>query len=189
MTFVVDLWLPIVLSAVGVFIVSSILHMLIPIHKGDYKKVPGEEKVLAEMRAQNVARGAYMFPCPDSMKDMGTPEMVEKYNQGPVGIMTVLPNGPPQMGKSLILWFLYSLVVSFLAAYIASFTLGYGTSYKTVFRLVGTVATMAYAVSYIQDSIWKGLSWSISFKYGFDGLLYSLATGAAFAWFWPAAGA
>ena len=120
MEFVADLWLPILLSAVFVFIVSSILHMVLPFHKGDYKKLPGEEKVLAEMRAQGVQRGHYTFPCPGSMKEMCSPEMIEKYNQGPVGHMIILPSGPPRMGKCLTLWFLYSVLISFLVAYVAS---------------------------------------------------------------------
>ena len=74
----VDLWLPILLSAVFVFVVSSILHMLIPIHKGDFKKMPGEEKVLEEMRAQGVQPGSYMFPYVGSPKEMCSPEMIEK---------------------------------------------------------------------------------------------------------------
>ena len=36
----VDLWLPILLSAVLVFVASSILHMVIPIHRGDFGKLP-----------------------------------------------------------------------------------------------------------------------------------------------------
>ena len=54
MQFLADLWLPIVLSAVLVFVVSSILHMVIPIHKGDYKKLPGEDQVLESMRGAGV---------------------------------------------------------------------------------------------------------------------------------------
>ena len=96
-----DLWLPILLSAVFVFIASSILHMVIPIHKSDFKKMPGEEKVLAEMRSQSVQPGSYTFPCAETMKNMGAPEMVEKFKLGPVGFVTVVPNGPPAIGKSL----------------------------------------------------------------------------------------
>ena len=96
-----DLWLPILLSAVFVFIASSILHMVIPIHKSDFKKMPGEEKVLAEMRSQSVQPGSYTFPCAGTMKNMGSPEMVEKFKLGPVGFVTVVPNGPPAIGKSL----------------------------------------------------------------------------------------
>ena len=50
MAFLADLWLPILLSAVFVFVASSVLHMVLPIHKGDYKKPPGEDAVLESMR-------------------------------------------------------------------------------------------------------------------------------------------
>ena len=66
-----ELWLPILLSAAAVFIVSSILHMVIPIHKGDFEKMPGEDKVLETMRSHDLQPGSYMFPCAESMKDMG----------------------------------------------------------------------------------------------------------------------
>ena len=75
-----ELWLPVLLSAVFVFVVSSIIHMVLPIHKGDFKKLSGEDEVLQVMRAQGLAPGSYMFPCPGSMEEMGTPEMMEKYN-------------------------------------------------------------------------------------------------------------
>ncbi len=107
-----DLWLPILLSAVLVFVASSILHMAIPIHKADYKKLAGEADVLAAMRGQGVEPGSYVFPCAGTMKEMSTPEMIEKMNLGPVGFMTVIPNGPMAMGKSLVAWFLYSIVIA-----------------------------------------------------------------------------
>jgi hypothetical protein len=78
----IALWLPILLSAVFVFIVSSILHMAIPIHKGDFSKLPDEDKLLAAMRTHGVVPGDYMFPCPTSMKDMASPEMTAKFKQG-----------------------------------------------------------------------------------------------------------
>ena len=81
----IDLWLPILLSAVFVFIASSILHLMIPIHKGDYQKLPGEDEVLEQMRAQGVQPGSYMFPCAASMKDVGSPEMIEKCQLAPLG--------------------------------------------------------------------------------------------------------
>ena len=118
------LWLPILLSAVLVFVVSSILHMVLPIHKSDYKKLPGEDAVMAAMREQGVAPGHYVFPHCGSMQEMGTPEMVEKLKTGPVGFVTVVPGF--QMGKSLILWFLIPFeVVGFvlLAALIGGITL------------------------------------------------------------------
>ncbi len=37
------LWLPILLSSIIVFVVSSIIHMLLPWHKSDYARVPDED--------------------------------------------------------------------------------------------------------------------------------------------------
>ena len=136
----IDLWLPILLSAVFVFIASSILHLMIPIHKGDYQKLPGEDEVLEQMRAQGVQPGSYMFPCAASMKDVGSPEMIEKCQLGPVGFLTVVPSGPPGMGKNLIQWFLYSVLISLVVAYVALLGLFRGATYATVFRVTGTVA-------------------------------------------------
>ena len=187
MVALLDLWLPILLSAVFVFVVSSVFHMLIPIHKGDYKKLPREEAVLEGMRAQGVAPGAYMFPCAGSMKEMASPEMIEKLNRGPVGFMTVLPNGPMNMGKNLTQWFLYSLAVSIFTAYLATIVLPVGTDYMLVFRVTGTVAFMAYALGNVVDSIWKGVSWIVSLKFVFDGTVYALVTAGAFGWLWPSA--
>ena len=181
-----ELWLPILLSAVMVFIVSSIMHMLLPIHRGDYGKLSGEAEILQAMRAEGVAPGTYMFPCPQSMKDMASSEMTEKYKQGPVGYMTVLPNGVPGMGRSLIQWFLYSLLISFFVGYIGTFGLHRGDDWLMVFRMTGTVAILGYALSYLPDSIWKGLKWSITLKFVFDGIVYGLVTAATFSLLWPA---
>ena len=41
------LWLPILLSAVIVFVASSLMHMLLKYHQGDYRQLPDEDKILA----------------------------------------------------------------------------------------------------------------------------------------------
>ncbi len=181
-----DLWLPILLSAVFVFVVSSVIHMVIPLHKGDYKQLPGEAEVLEAMRAQRVPPGDYMFPWAGSMKALGAPEMVAKFNQGPVGSVTVIPSGPPAMGKSLVQWFLYAVVISIFAGYIAAFSLESGAHYMRVFRLTGTVAILGYALSSVPNSIWKGVSWWTTLKFLFDGVVYGLVTAGTFGWLWPA---
>ena len=68
MEFLTELWLPIVLAAVFVFIASSVIHMVLPIHKSDVKKMKNEDQVLEAMRANGVEPGNYMFPCAASMK-------------------------------------------------------------------------------------------------------------------------
>src|SRR5271169_332941 len=111
------LWLPILLSAVIVFVASSIMHMLLPYHHGDYQKIPDEDKVTASLRAAGLKRGLYIFPFA-THKDMKSPELAEKYRQGPVGMMTIFPSGPPVMPKFLGLWFGFCLLVGIFVAYL-----------------------------------------------------------------------
>lgn len=54
------LWLPILLSAVIVFVASSIMHMLLPYHQGDYQKLPDEDKLRAARRWSEA--GPLYFP-------------------------------------------------------------------------------------------------------------------------------
>ncbi len=178
------LWLPIVLSAVIVFIASSIMHMLLPYHQSDCHQLPDENKLLAELRAAGLKRGFYMFPY-GSHKEMKSPAMVEKYKQGPVGMMTVVPNGPPAMGKYLGFWFAYCLIIGFFTAYLTAHTVALGVNYLIVFRVAGTAAFMAYGLGQLSNGIWKAQPWGITIKEVIDGLVYGLLTAGTFGWLWP----
>jgi uncharacterized membrane protein YraQ (UPF0718 family) len=186
MEFLAQLWLPILLSAVFVFIVSSVIHMATPMHKGDYKKMQNEDAVLEALRTNGVAPGMYMFPCACSMKEMNSPEMVEKRKRGPVGWLCIQPGGF-NMGRSLALWFVFCLIVGVFTGYVAWHALGPGVPYLRVFRIAGTAAILGYAVGYFQDSVWKGAKWSTTAKFIFDGVIYGLVTAGTFGWLWPQA--
>ena len=179
------LWLPIVLSAVFVFLASWVLHMLLTYHRGDYRQLPNEDGLMEAMRNEGVKPGNYHFPWCKDPKEMGSPEMLEKYKKGPVGILHVLPDGPPNMGKYLGQWFVFCLVVSILVAYLTGRTLAAGADYLAVFRVAGTTAFLAYGVGEAMNAIWKGQNWSTTFKSMFDGLVYALLTAGTFGWLWP----
>ena len=179
------LWLPILVSAVLVFVASAIVHMVLPFHKGDMKKLPSEEGILAALRGFTMPPGDYVFPCASSMKDMKDPAFVEKWKQGPVGILTVLPSGPPTMGKSLVLWFVYCGVVSLFAAYVAGRALAPGAHYLAVFRFAGVTAFVGYSLALWQQTIWYGRAFSTTAKSTVDGLVYGLLTAGVFGWLWP----
>jgi len=185
MEFLSELWLPILLSAVFVFVVSSILHMVLPIHKSDHKGFSNEEGLLGALREKGLAPGTYMFPFPKSMKDMGSPEMRAKYEQGPVGFMTVFPNGAPAIGKNLLQWFLYSILVSVFVAYIGWFALDELASKRDVLKITFISSVLAYGLADFPSSIWKGQRWSTTAKFFFDGVIYGLLTAGTFAWLWP----
>lgn len=179
------LWLPILLSAVIVFVASSVIHMVLPYHKSDYRKLPEEDKVMDALRAAGVTRGPnYHFPH-FTHKEMRSPEAVEKFKRGPVGLLTVFPSGAPSMGKYLALWFGYCVVVGIFVAYLTGRTRMAGTPYPEVFRVAGATAFMAYGVAQLQDSIWKGQTWGVTVKHVFDGLIFALLTGGTFGWLWP----
>lgn len=179
------LWLPILLSAVIVFVVSSIIHMLLPWHKSDYPKVPEEDKLMDALRPLAVPPGDYMIPRSSSMQDMRSPEFAAKLQKGPVLMLTMMPNGPFAMGKSLVSWFLYSLVIGIFAAYVASRALPAGAEYLRVFQLTGVTAFIAYSVALWQMSIWYRRAWRITLKATVDGLIYALLTAGTFGWLWP----
>jgi hypothetical protein len=185
MTALTALWLPILLAAVIVFIASSIIHMTPLWHKTDYPPPPNQDQVQEALRPLAIPPGEYMLPRAANMKEMRTPEFMAKINQGPVMILTVMPNRWEGMGRALTLWFLYCLVVSYFAAYIASRALPPGTVYLEVFRFAGATAFIGYAIALWQMSIWYRRPWSSTIKATVDGLIYALLTAGTFGWLWP----
>ena len=185
MTTIAALWMPIIVAAVLVFIASSIIHMAPLWHRSEFPKAPNEDRILDALRPFSIPPGDYMLPRASDMKDMKSPQFTEKMKRGPVVIMTVLPNGPPRMGKNLTLWFIYVVAVGIFAAYITGLTLAPGTGYLTVFRIASATAFIGYAVALWQMSIWYHRAWSTTLKLTLDGLIYSLLTGGAFGWLWP----
>jgi hypothetical protein len=185
MTALGALLVPIVLSAVIVFVASSIIHMALPWHKNDYPKLPNEERVREALRPLAIPPGDYMVPRAASMQDMKSAEFTAKMNEGPVMVVTVMPNGPWAMGKNLAQWFVYSVVVGVFAAYVAGRALPPGAPYLRVFQLVGVTAFMGYALALWQLSIWYRRDWMTTIKSNVDGLIYGLLTAGTFGWLWP----
>jgi len=180
-----DLWLPILVASVLVFIVSAIIHMVLKYHNKDYTRLPNEEAVRAAIRGGNPAPAQYVIPyCPD-MKDMEKPEIKQKYLEGPVAVINLLRPGVPNMGKYLSQWFAYLLVVSLFIGYVASHSLPREATYLQVFRIVGAIGFLVYGLGQLPASIWMGKPWRITVKDMIDGLVYGLVTAGTFGWLWP----
>lgn len=179
-----SLWLPILLSAVFVFVVSSVIHMVLQVHKGDYQRMPDEDAILDALRGR-VPPGQYMFPWAASMKECGTPEMQAKFKRGPLGTLVVRGPDCMNIGKALGQWFLFCVVISVFVAYLTGMVVPAGGDYMRVFRVSGTIAVLGYAFSSVSDSIWKGIHWSTTFRFMIDGVVYGLVTAGTFGWLWP----
>ncbi|MBA4137310.1 MAG: hypothetical protein C0518_08345 [Opitutus sp.] len=177
-------WLPILLSAVFVFVLSGILHMALPWHKNDFKKMPDEDGIRGALKPFDVPPGDYMMPMCEG-GNYNSPEYKAKLEAGPNWMVTALPKGCGSMGLTFVQWFTYLVVISFFVAYVAHVAVPAGAHYLGVFRMVGAVAFLAYAGAEWPHSIWFRRKWSSTLKCTIDGLLYALVTAGTFAWLWP----
>jgi hypothetical protein len=180
-----SLWLPILLSAVMVFVASSIIHMVLKYHSSDFKRAPKEEELQAALRNFSIPAGDYVVPCPSGAQGMKDPKYQEMVKQGPIAVMTVFPGGSFNMGASLAKWFVFCLVVSAYAAYVTGRAVGAGTPYLAVFRFAGATAFAGYVLGAWPSTIWYRRSVSTHVKLTFDGLVYALLTAGTFGWLWP----
>ncbi len=182
---ILSLWLPILLSSVLVFLLSSLVHMVLGYHKNDFRKFPDEGGVADAIRKWNVPSGEYMLPYAASSQEMKSEEFKERVKKGPRAIMTVMPGGSMSMTRELIQWFLYLVAVGIFAAYVAGRALPAGAPYLSVFRFVGVTAFCCYSFAGWQDTIWFKRPWATSLRNTFDGLIYALFTAGIFGWLWP----
>lgn len=182
MVTIASLWLPIVLSAVIVFVAAALVWMVFPHHRNEWRGLSNEEAVRSALKG--TAPGQYVLPYA-TQAGMKDPAYRKKREEGPTAWLTVVPSGMMGMGKPMVLSVVYYLAVGILVAYLSSRTLAPGTDYLHVFRVVGTVAWLAYGWGSVSDAIWFGKPWSSVFKQLGDTLLYALLTAGTFGWLWP----
>lgn len=185
MQFIAELWIPIVVSAVLIFIASSLVHMVFKWHNSEYHKLSNEDAVRAALRAGNPQPAQYAVPHCADMKDLATPEMQQKFVEGPIAWITVRPSGPPKMGGALGAWFVYLLFINLIAAYVAQRSLQEPATFNQVARVVGSISLLAYAGGSVQMGIWMGKPWSSVMKDILDAVIYAVIAGAVFGWLWP----
>lgn len=183
MDVLLHLWLPILLSAVAVFVLSAASHTLLPWRIGEYRHVPTAAAVQAALK--DLAPGQYVFPAGPDPKSRGSAEALAAWAAGPSGWLTIVPPEPLHMGRNLGQSFLVYLVVSFLSGYLAAFALGSAPPAVAVVRLVSTVGILAYAVGTSFNSIWFSRPWRFWVADLVDAVVQSFAMAGIFAWLWP----
>jgi hypothetical protein len=178
------LWLPILVSAVVVFVLSSIFHMVLPWHTNDFPRLPDEDAVMDALRPLAIPPGEYLAPRPTSRDTMRSPEFTERVNRGPVFILRMMPNRAMDMVGSMIQWFVYLLIVVIFAAMVA-WPAAHDRSGHMVFHTVGLSSFMGYGFALAQMSIWYRRSWVLTGKGIIDAFIYAIVTGLIFMWLWP----
>jgi hypothetical protein len=182
------LWLPIVLSAVFVFVGSSVIWMFFKWHDGDWKQGGLQGDLQEALRKAGVTTGQYLFPYIDMKaadKAAAKAAWVAAYAQGPVGVIHAGTPGKMSMGKMLAQVFVLYLVVSFFSAYVAAHALEQGAPYLKVFQIVGATSFVAYGMGSFMDSIWFCKSWRATWLNVLDALIYCGLTAGTFGWLWP----
>lgn len=182
---ILQLWLPILVGTILAWIVSALVHMMFKYHDSDYQRLSNEDEVMNAVRNGSPKLGLHTFPYCVDMNEMKNEAVQERFKAGPVGMLIMLPNGMPNMGKAVLQQIVYFLVGCILIAYCATLALEPGATYMIVFRFVATVGFLAFGFAVIPFSIWFGHLWSMTAKYVLDALLYGLVVAGAFAWLWP----
>lgn len=180
-----SLWIPVVVATVAVFVASSIIHMALRYHRADAKALPDEDAARDALGKQKTGPGLYYLPYCVDAKQMSEPAMKERFAQGPVALITLVPSGTPRIGRHLVEWLGFVFFVSFLTAYVARHTLSPGDEGMLVMRVTGAIAFGCYGLSHVSDSIWKAQPWGNTGRALLDGVIYAIVTGATFRLLWP----
>lgn len=180
-----ELWLAILLAGFLCWVASALVHMLFKYHNADYKGLPNEGEVSAALKASSAAPALYTLPYCADMKAMGEEAMQKKFSDGPVAMVTVMPNGMPPMGKLLSQQIVFFVIGGLLIGYLASISIVAGAEYMVVFRHVFVASFLTYGWAQIPHSIWLGQPWSNCLRYLIDALIYAAVTAGVFSWLWP----
>lgn len=205
MDFLTHLWLPILLSGVGVWFASAIAWMAIGHHKKDRDPIANEQEFMDTITRMNIKPGNYGFPDFCQHDKLPRKERMDAlkllYDKHPQGLLRVWT--PSNMGANMLFTFLFYLVTSTVIAYLGWAALphgspsatpqgggavtvpGGGTTFWKVFQVLGTAGVLAYCFASFPNDLWFQKKRRAMAMDWLDGIVFGLITGAVFAWFWP----
>lgn len=179
-----DLWLPIVLSAVICFVASAIIWMALPYHKSDIKPLPDEAGYIAAVRGLSVPPGLYMYPNCHGGEDMKSEAFKAKWKHGPWGVVNVI-GAQPNFGKNLLITFLEMLGIAIIVAYLATMGVAAGAEYMQVFRFIGAGAILGFVFGPFAHDAFLAKPARFQITCALDGIVFALLMAGTFAWLWP----
>ena len=190
MDLLLPLWLPILLSAAAVWIVSTIFGMPFLHHKNDFIGLSDEDGFMDDLRKRGIKPGNYLFPDFRAREAMESEKVKKALSEGPVGHLSVWKT-PLTMGDKMAATFIVNLVVSTLIAYLTRVALPPipgatpSPSFAKVFQFATAAGILAYCFSSIPNALWWGSYKRTIVANVIDGIIYGAITGAIFAWRWP----
>jgi len=200
MDFLAHLWLPILVSGVGVWIASFIAWMAIGHHKKDRDAIPagGEQAFMDTITRMSIGPGNYGFPDFCQHDALPRKEKMEAlkalYDRHPQGLLRVW--APTNMGANMALTFLFYLVTSAVIGYLGWAALPHGmasgaggvggaATFWKVFQVLGTAGVLAYCFASFPGDLWFQKKRRAMAMDWIDGVAFGLITGAVFGALWP----
>ncbi len=188
MSLLLPLWLPILLSAIAIWFISTIASMALPHHKQDWINLPdpptGEDNFMDDLRKRAIPPGNYLFPDFRTPAALKSPKVEQALKQGPVGHLSIWKT-PVTMGDKLLGAFIVHLIVAILIAYLTRLALPTSAPFAKVFQFAATAGILAYSFSSIPSALWFGAYKRTIIASVVDGIVFGLVIGAIFAWRWP----
>lgn len=200
MDFITQLWLPILVSAFGVWLFSAIAWMMVGHHKKDRDPLPDERAFMDAVVRMGIQPGNYGFPdfCQhDNLPRSERMDALRKlYDTRPQGLLRVW--APMNMGTAMLVTFAFYLVTSTVIAYLGWAALPHGTGplagvvtmsrselFWKVFQVLGTAGILAYCFASFPNDLWFQTKRRAMAMNWIDGIAFGLITGLVFAWLWP----
>ena len=187
MEFALAFALPVMLSAAFVWLASAASWMALPHHIGEYRGVKDEADLADALRRQSLPRGQYILPHLDRWEDAATPGGRERFVNGPVAFLTILPNRVPSIRRHLLLTLAHYVLVAAGIAWAAQTFIPLGAAYAQVFPPVAIMALLAHGSALIPEAIWYGKPWGNVLRGLLDAAVFALLTAGSMAATWPSA--
>lgn len=183
----IDLWLPVLLASIAVFVASAVIWMLLPHHKADIRFMPNEDAFTGAIGPLNIQPGLYMYPNCQDPKDFKSEDFKKRFEQGPWGVITVFPK-QPSFAMNLLRTYLSYLAITAVIAYIASLGLGRDAAYMQVFQISASAGILGYCMGGLANDFFLGKPTRFIITSFIDGIFFALITAGIFASMWPGPG-
>ena len=166
-----------VLAGLVVFVWEFFFHVLSPLGTVGLSGLPAEEAVLDSFRSNLPEAGLYIFP---GQLDDDMETVVEKYQQGPVGLLAYKPGGGPamdpvQLARQLLLDILAGAVLAWLLVSV-------GANLRAAVAYGAGVGLFAVLVMGLPQWNWYNFPLTFTLASGADIVIGWIFGGAVLGW-------
>jgi hypothetical protein len=186
------LWLPVILSTVAVFLIGGCAWLDLPHHRSHLQRLPDESAERSLLRG--LEPGRYRIPHSAGATDLRDRAFRQRYEEGPVGTLTLERQGRVGVGRRLGFTLAWHLVITCTTAWLLGRSwglypwAGMPVPAMDVFVMASGLTFGFHAFGLFPEAIWFSKPWR---RIGWDVVdsgLYAFVTGGIFMLCWPPSG-